>query len=67
MSENALVVGESPEGIAFKLLQTIASNEKKTLVPSPGTGGSATADKKWLLDTYAECLLTVKNPSGRQE
>jgi hypothetical protein len=56
MAETAPVVhiGEnSPEQIAYKLLETIASNEKKTL------HGTATADRKWLLDTYAECLAAV--------
>jgi hypothetical protein len=58
MAEMAPVVhiGEnSPEQIAYKLLQTIASNEKKTLRGSP----NATADRKWLLDTYVECLAAV--------
>ncbi len=51
-------IGEnSPEEIAYKLLVTIAANEKKSL------HGAATADRKWLLDTYAECLSTVRNPS----
>jgi hypothetical protein len=50
----------SPEQVAFKLLTIIAASEKKAI----NTGG-ATADRKWLLDTYAECLLAVKNPSGR--
>jgi hypothetical protein len=53
-------IGEnSPEQVAYKLLQIVASNEGKSL-----TGG-ATADRKWLLDTYAECLHTVRNPNTR--
>jgi len=67
MAENALVVhaGEnSPEQIAYKLLLTIAENEKKPL-HSTGTAPT-TADRKWLLDTYAECLLAVRNPAGRR-
>jgi hypothetical protein len=66
MAETATVVhiGEnSPEEVAYKLLVTIASNEKKTL--SDRTSGSATADRKWLLDTYAECLSTVRTPGSR--
>lgn len=54
----------SPEQIAYMLMQTIASNEGKLLVST--IGGPATADKKWLLDTYAECLLAVKNPQHRR-
>jgi hypothetical protein len=67
MAGTALVVhsGEnSHEQIAYKLLLTIAENEKKPL--HSAAAGGATADRKWLLDTYAECLLTVRNPSGRQ-
>jgi hypothetical protein len=69
MAETAPVVhiGEnSPEQIAYKLLETIASNEKKTLHWS--VGSTATADRKWLLDTYAECLVAVsgerRGPDG---
>lgn len=52
-------IGEnSPEQVAYKLLKTIASNEHKSLEGS--MAGNASADKKWLLDTYAECLHTVK-------
>jgi len=42
---------------SYKNLETIASNEKKTLHWS--VGSNATADRKWLLDTYAECLAAV--------
>lgn len=57
-------IGEnSPEKIAYELLEAIASNEGKTL--SGGMAGKASAERKWVLDTYAECLLTVRNPGGR--
>lgn len=61
MAETAPVVhiGEnSPEHIAYKLLEIIASNEKKTL--HGAVGSNATADHKWLLDTYGECLRAVR-------
>ncbi len=52
-------IGEnSPEQIAYKPLVTIAANEKKSLHEV-----TTTADRKWILDTYAECLSTVRNPS----
>jgi len=57
----------SPEQIAYKLLRTIASNEGKTLEKASGVMAAASADRKWLLDTYAECLQTVRNPGGRQK
>jgi hypothetical protein len=53
----------SPEWIAYRLTQTIASNEGKSLWIDPNT--PATTDRRWLLDTYAECLQTVKNPGKR--
>ena len=61
MAETAPVVhiGEnSPEYIAYKLLEIIASNEKKTL--HGAVGSNATADRKWLLDLYGECLRAVR-------
>ncbi len=60
MPETVVHIGEnSPEEVAYKLLQNIASQEKRTLVISTD------AERKWLLDTYAECLITVRNPLGR--
>lgn len=54
-------IGEnSPEEVALKLMRMIASNEGKTLM------SAATAERKWLLDTYAECLQTVRDPMGRR-
>jgi hypothetical protein len=62
MADSAHIVvhiGEnSPEQVAYKLLHIIAANERKTL--SSSATGAATAERKWLLDTYAECLTTVK-------
>jgi hypothetical protein len=50
-------IGEnSPEQVALKLLDVIANVEKRSLTslgPNP-------ADRKWLLDTYAECLEAVR-------
>jgi hypothetical protein len=57
-------IGEnSPELIAFKLLMIIAGNEKKSINGS--VGAPPNADRKWLLDTYAECLLAVTHPAAR--
>ena len=68
MADNAAIVhiGEnSPEEVAYKLLKTIASNEGKTLAPS--VSHKATAERAWLLDAYAECILAVRNPLGRRQ
>ena len=56
MADDAVVHtgGNTPEQVAYKLLHDIAAIE-----------GKALPDRRWLLDTYAECLLTVRNPDGR--
>lgn len=52
-------IGEnSPEYVAFKLMETIASLESKSLyghMENP-------ADREWVLSTFAECLKTVQMP-----
>ena len=65
--------GNTPEQIAYKLMHDIAAIEGKTLLTTTGAPGAAASgrggkelpDRKWLLDTYAECLLTVRNPDSR--
>jgi hypothetical protein len=53
-------IGEnSPEYVALQLLRTIAGIENKPLNSSSGV------DRKWVLDTFAECLNAVQNPTGR--
>jgi hypothetical protein len=49
----------SSEEVAYKLLYLVAWGEDKDLE------GWGKADRKWLLDTYAECLLAVRDPAGR--
>ena len=54
----------TPEQIAYRLLEVIASHEKKVL--RAPVGGSTTADRQWLLDTYSECLIAVRSPETRR-
>jgi hypothetical protein len=49
----------SPEYVAYRLLLDIARVEKKALTAS---ASCQMADRKWILGTYAECLLTVRSP-----
>ena len=50
-------IGEnSPEQVALKLTETIAGLERRDLYGH----GENPADRKWLLDTYYECLQTVR-------
>jgi hypothetical protein len=53
-------IGEnSPEQVALKLVEVLARLEKKSLYAS-NDHDKDVADRKWLLDTYAECLKTVQ-------
>lgn len=54
-------IGEnSPEQVAYKLMGHIADVERKSIHQSQPTGGWTAADRKWILDTYAECLQAAK-------
>ena len=57
------VSGRSEADVALALLDLIAESEKKILRSS----GSkfANTDRKWILDTYAECLKTIRNSGAR--
>ncbi len=65
MAEETIIrVGaNTPEHIAYLLLATVAQHEGKTL--SSTVQGRATADRKWLLDAYSECLLAITAPELR--
>jgi hypothetical protein len=60
-------IGEnSPELVAYKLLQDIAAVEKRMLQPAQDlASGWKFADRKWILDTYAECLQAVREYNFR--
>lgn len=49
--------GESVEQTAYKLLHDVARQERK--LDSHGIK-IAGADKKWILETYAECLQAAR-------
>jgi hypothetical protein len=53
-------IGEnSPEEVAFKLFKEVV------LVEIHNGGQPNKMTKKWILDTYAECLITVRAPGTR--
>ena len=58
---------QSQEAVAFALMEKVASVERRGFIPSSLSDGWKAADRNWLLDTYAECLLAVTNPNGRME
>ncbi len=51
----------SPEYIAYKLLQDVMQAENRGLSTAAGPAALQTlADRVYLLNTYHECLMTVK-------
>ncbi len=58
MADNAVVhIGEnSPEQVAFKLMQEISNVEGVQLY----SHGEKPVSREWVLDTYAECLKAVR-------
>ena len=57
--------GESPEAVALQLLENIARAENMVYSQNPQGVGAQSANRQWVLDTYAECLDAVKSPSAR--
>ena len=49
----------TPEFVAYLLMEDIASAEKKGLRVEGGKTTKPLADRKWILDTYAECRTAV--------
>lgn len=53
-------IGEnSPEHVAYRLMRDIANVEGKLLTKSDKSP-ERVADRKWILDTYAECLGAIR-------
>lgn len=57
-------IPQTPEAIAYLLMEAIFRVEKKVLhVPDRSSGSaSVAATKKDILDTYGECLKMVRHP-----
>lgn len=59
-----LHIGEnSPEQVALKLLELVAIVERKDIRARRDDNigaGLTMADRKWLLETYSECIEVVK-------
>jgi hypothetical protein len=63
MAGETIHIGEnSPEHVAWKLLHDVAAVEGKAFHRTPGPNQEP-ADRKWILDTYAECIRAVRAPS----
>ena len=63
--DNAAVhaTDNSAEAIAYRLLHDIAMVEGRIFDRVPQNARSP-ADRKWILDTYRECLRAVKQPKA---
>lgn len=64
MTEQAFVhmVENSPEHVAYQLMKDILDVEGNVFA----AGHQNSVDRKQILDTFAECLMAVRNPSGRK-
>lgn len=51
--------GDSPELVALALLERVARSEGRHFEAKPGEGMTV-ADRRWILDTYFECLTAVR-------
>ena len=63
MADQTVVhIGEnSSEQVAYKLMETIASIEKKVLrIPKNLASGHVIADRDWILSTYKACITAVR-------
>ncbi len=49
---------QTPEAVAYALMREIASAEGMALGHPPVAAGAP--DRKWILETYAECLKCVR-------
>ena len=58
-----IVHGDSPEAVAFALYEQIRLAEAHA--QNPRSPGAWYPGRKWVLDTFADCLLAVKNPLNR--
>jgi hypothetical protein len=63
MADAVVHIGEnSPEHVAYRLFVHVLHADKKTL---GGGAAPSTVDRKYILDTYAECLNAVQYPTNR--
>ncbi len=64
MREKKRMLDNSPERVAYDLLVAIAHAEHKNPAATSGSASWAGADRRWILDTYVECLEARKRKSA---
>lgn len=52
-------MAETPEAVAFALMEKMAMAERRAFNSDPGNGWSK-ADREWILRTYYQCLCVVR-------
>jgi hypothetical protein len=63
----AKILPSSPEGIAYLLFRHIIELEGLSAEAGRSAATSTRrADRHWILNTYAECLRTVRDPDSRK-
>jgi hypothetical protein len=62
MADTVVHIGEnSPEHVAYRLLRDIGNVEDKIFSTSE-RNPQKVATRQWILQTYADCLLAVRDP-----
>lgn len=65
MTDTVVHLGEnSPEQIAYRLMLHIADCEGISVTGLDGDGFKP-ADRKWIMDTYAECIRMIRQPNSQ--
>lgn len=60
-----LQLGETAEQVALELLRMVMESEKRKFSEVAGRSDYQLGDRKYILDTYAECILAVRRPFDR--
>jgi hypothetical protein len=63
MTDPVRIDENSPEAVAYKLLRDIAVVEGRIFERHPREG-RAPVDRRWLLDTYRECIRAVQETNA---
>ncbi|MGE4077130.1 MAG: hypothetical protein AB7F22_16355 [Reyranella sp.] len=50
------------ESVALELVKLIARSEGRRF--APGRSARSSADRQWILRTYAQCLQTIRRPAS---
>ena len=54
----------TPEQVVLALFHMIANVERRAM-HHEATGDGESADRDWILNTYSECILTIREPQAR--